>query len=235
MASTWQQLDLPLPLIRDADAGDIRSRRGTRVLPASKELSEQSDDELLATILGRSHQPACARLKSAYADLRRISEVHPADLREHGLTNGAVDKLCAVFEVARRYGEVEWVAGQPFKGSHDVYAHFRERLAYEPVEHFVAVLLDNKHRKLKDVCVSLGSLTASIVHPRDVFARVMRDAAAAVILVHNHPSGDPTPSTEDLEITRRLRQVGDLIGVRVLDHIIIGKGRFVSFVDDGYW
>jgi len=130
---------------------------------------------------------------------------------------------------------VEFVPGQPFKGSYDVYAHFRERLASEPVEHFIAVLLDNKHRKLKDVTLSLGSLTASIVHPRDVYRRIVRDAAAAVIFVHNHPSGDATPSAEDLEITRRLREVGELIGVPVLDHIIIGKGRFVSFVDDGYW
>ena len=96
------------------------------------------------------------------------------------------------------------------------------------------MLLDNKHRKIRDVEIRLGSLTSTIVHPRDVFSRVIRDAAAAVICVHNHPSGDPTPSKEDLEITRRLRDVGDL-GVRVLDHIIIGKGRFVSFVDDGYW
>lgn len=129
---------------------------------------------------------------------------------------------------------MEWVPGEPFKGSHDLYAHFRERLAYEPVEHFVAVLLDNKNRKLRDVTVSLGSLTASIVHPRDVYRRIIRDAAAYVIFVHNHPSGDPTPSAEDLEITRRLREVGELIGVKVLDHIVIGKGRYVSFVDDGY-
>ena len=64
---------------------------------------------------------------------------------------------------------------------------------------------------------------------------MVREAAAAVIFVHNHPSGDPTPSKEDIEITRRLREVGDVMGVRVLDHIIIGKGRYVSFVDDGYW
>jgi DNA repair protein RadC len=97
------------------------------------------------------------------------------------------------------------------------------------------VLLDNKHRKLKDVLLSLGSLTASIVHPRDAFAAVVREAAAAVVFVHNHPSGDATPSKEDIEITQRLRAVGELMGVRVLDHIVIGKGRYVSFVDDGYW
>ena len=120
-------------------------------------------------------------------------------------------------------------------GSGDIYAHFRERLADETCELFYAVLLDNKHRKLRDVMVSKGSLTASIVHPRDVFNQVVRHSAAAIVFVHNHPSGDPTPSKEDIEITRRLREVGDLMGVRVLDHIVIGKGRYVSFVDDGYW
>ena len=124
---------------------------------------------------------------------------------------------------------------EPFRGSGDVYAHFREHLAEEMCELFYAVLLDNKHRKIRDVMVSKGSLTASIVHPRDVFHQVVRHSAAAVVFVHNHPSGDPTPSKEDIEITRRLREVGDIMGVRVLDHIIIGKGRFVSFVDDGYW
>jgi DNA repair protein RadC len=95
--------------------------------------------------------------------------------------------------------------------------------------------LDNKHRLLKTVCVSVGSLSASIVHPRDVFVPVIKLSAAAVIFTHNHPSGDPTPSKEDIVITRRLREVGELVGVRVLDHIIVGKGRYVSFVDDGYW
>ena len=108
-------------------------------------------------------------------------------------------------------------------------------MAAEPREHFYAVLLDNKHRKIRDVLLSLGSLTASIVHPRDAFHQVVRYSAAAVIFVHNHPSGAPTSSKEDIEITRRLREVGEIMGVRVLDHVVIGKGRYVSFVDDGYW
>jgi len=129
----------------------------------------------------------------------------------------------------------EFKIGEPLRGSGDIYAHFRERLATEPYELFYAVLLDNKHRKLRDVMLSKGSLTASIVHPRDVFVQVVRHSAAAVVFVHNHPSGDATPSKEDIEITQRLRAAGELMGVRVLDHVVIGKGRYVSFVDDGYW
>ncbi|MBX3024679.1 DNA repair protein RadC [bacterium] len=194
-----------------------------------------SDAELLATILGDPARVGFERLLAEYGDLRRLAAAHPLDWREAGMRKRAVLKLGALFELAKRYGETEWLAGQPFKGAYDVYAHYRERLAAEPVEFFIAVLLDNKHRKIRDTVVGQGSLTASIVHPRDVYSRIVRDAAAAVIFVHNHPSGDPTPSREDLDITRRLREVGDLIGVHVLDHVVIGKGRYVSFVDDGYW
>src|SRR5438552_2215289 len=83
----------------------------------------------------------------------RCARAHPADLRDHGLTRHAVERLGAVLEAARRYGEEEFVSGQPFKGSYDIYAHFRERLAAETREHFLAVLLDNKHRKLRDVTI----------------------------------------------------------------------------------
>lgn len=200
-----------------------------------------SDAELLAVLL-RSGERGASALDQARDVLSRFSDFA-------GLGNAGFPDLCtirgigpvkaaqllAAIEIARRFGEREFKAGTLFRGSSDVYMHFRERLACAPREHFIAVLLDNKHRKIKDVQVSQGSLTASLVHPRDVFVPVVREAAAAVVFVHNHPSGDPTPSREDIEITRRLRDVGDLVGVRVLDHIVVGRGRYVSFVDDGYW
>jgi DNA repair protein RadC len=236
LPDTPTQLSLPLsaphrePTI--ADAGDVPRLRpdSHHKLPA-----ERTDAELLTTVLGPSTALSCLRLSATYDDLREMATVPTAELREHGFTNGAADKLGAVFEIAKRYGEKEFKSGAPLRGSGDIYAHFRERLAAEICEYFYAVLLDNKHRKLRDVMLSKGSLTASIVHPRDVFAQVVRWSAAAIVFVHNHPSGDATPSKEDIEITRRLREVGEIMGVRVLDHIIIGKGRYVSFVDDGYW
>ena len=174
-------------------------------------------------------------LEACGRQLRRLNRVGTVEFRAFGFTPKSIEKLRAIVEIAKRYGQEEFVPGEPFRGSHDVYAHFREHLATEVVEHFYAVLLDNKHRKLRDILVSKGSLTSSVIHPRDIYAQVIRESAAAVIFLHNHPSGDPTPSREDIEITRRLREVGDLVGVRVLDHIVIGKGRYVSFVDDGYW
>ncbi len=200
-----------------------------------------SDAELLAVLLRTGTRGASAvdhgrAIMEQFGTFRHLAAAGIGELRRvSGVGPVKAAQILAALEIAKRYGEQEFKPGEPLRGSGDVYAHFRERLASEPREHFYAVLLDNKHRKIKDVSVSQGSLTASIVHPRDVFTPVVRESAAAVIFVHNHPSGDPTPSKEDLEITRRLREVGELMGVRVLDHIVVGKGRYVSFVDDGYW
>ncbi len=200
-----------------------------------------SDAELLAILL-RSGGPDASALDQSrtllqqFGDFPGLGSAAAGDLLAvKGIGPVKAAQVLAALEIARRYGQRELKPGALFRGSADVYHHFRERLAAARREYFFAVLLDNKHRKLKDVQVSQGSLTASLVHPRDVFVPVVREAAAAVVFVHNHPSGDPTPSREDLEITRRLREVGDLVGVRVLDHIVIGNGRYVSFVDDGYW
>lgn len=200
-----------------------------------------SNAELLAILLrngppgGTALDQARTLLAHAGDDWHAVAQYGPGELRVLGLGDPKIAQVLAALEVAKRYGEREFRIGEPFRGSGDIYAHFREHLATEMCELFYAVLLDNKHRKIREVMVSKGSLTASIVHPRDVFAQVVKHSAAAVVFVHNHPSGDATPSKEDIEITRRLREVGDVMGVRVLDHIVIGRGRYVSFVDDGYW
>jgi DNA repair protein RadC len=103
----------------------------------------------------------------------------------------------------------------------------------ETKEHFLCIHLDGKNRILCIDNVSTGSLNASIVHPRETFKACLLSSAAAVILVHNHPSGDPTPSREDLELTGRLKEAGELLGIRVMDHIIIGDGCYVSLADRG--
>lgn len=201
-----------------------------------------SPAELLAVVLRTGSEgdtvldQARAVLEAAGNSLQGLARLSLAELcAVKGVGPAKAAQLLAVVELCKRFGEVEFPPGEAFRTSHDIYAHFRSRLADERHEQFYAVLLDNKHRKIRDVCVSQGSLTASIVHPREVFLPVIRESAAAVIFVHNHPSGDPTPSREDVDITRRLREVGELMGVRVLDHVVIGRGRYVSFVDDGYW
>ena len=213
----------------------VVSRQKSATPPTLRDVGALSNAELLTLLLGASREASCKQLTTSCANLRSIATLPTVDLRQHGMTTAAIERLSAVFELAKRFSETEWTVGEPFRGSGDIYAHFRERLAAEMTEHFYVILLDNKHRKVRDVMVSKGSLTASIVHPRDVFVPVITYSAAALVFVHNHPSGDPTPSKEDLEITRRLRGVGDVIGVRVLDHVIIGRGRYVSMVENGYW
>ncbi|HZR82567.1 MAG TPA: JAB domain-containing protein [Candidatus Binatia bacterium] len=142
------------------------------------------------------------------------------------------------------------LSGEPITSSSQVFRAFRERFEKLDREEFIVILLDGKGRILGFNSVSTGSLTASLVHPREVFKtaiivvedelfpralfrRAIRSNSASVILVHNHPSGDPTPSPEDIALTNRLRSAGDLVGIRIVDHVVIGDSRYVSFVDSG--
>lgn len=121
------------------------------------------------------------------------------------------------------------------RSSSDIYSMFRERFERADREEFLVILLDAKNKLLGFHVVSVGSLTSSLVHPREVFKVAILGNAAAMILLHNHPSGDPMPSAEDLHITSRLCQIAEVLGIRLLDHVIVGDGTYVSFVDDGYW
>lgn len=123
----------------------------------------------------------------------------------------------------------------PFRGSADIYTLLREEAATWDRERFVTLILDNKHNLIGVEEVSVGTLTSALVHPREVFKALLLANAAAFAVAHNHPSGDPTPSREDIEITRRLREVAELFGIQMLDHVVIGRDRYVSFVDAGYW
>jgi DNA repair protein RadC len=168
--------------------------------------------------------------------LRKLGEASVQDLCSiKGIGPAKAAQIKAAIEIGKRFAQEEVKQGDAFRSSADVFHFYREQLGGLKKEEFHVLLLDAKNRRIKDVRVSEGSLTSSLVHPREVFNPIIRESAAAVILVHNHPSGDPAPSQEDLHITRRLREIGEVMGVRVLDHIIVGKGKYVSFVDDGYW
>ena len=121
--------------------------------------------------------------------------------------------------------------GQVFAGTRQVFEHFHEILRDEKKELFFSVLLDIKNRIIRKDLISMGSLSLSVFHPREVFVSAIRESAGSILLVHNHPSGDPTPSSEDVEITYRLREVGKLVGIEVMDHLIIGNGKYVSFIE----
>jgi DNA repair protein RadC len=197
--------------------------------------------ELLALILrngdassGTSAIDQGRQLMQRFADLRSLAAATVAELQTiKGIGPAKAAELLAVFELARRFSCSPLRPGDRYTTPQAVFAHFHERLRAIKRERFIALLLDSKNRLLREVGISEGSLTASIVHPREVFGPVVRESAAAVLFVHNHPSGDPTPSREDLDITQRLKEAGDLMGVRVLDHIIIGSEDYVSLADRG--
>lgn len=200
-----------------------------------------SDTELLAIVLrngnastGESAIDQARLLLGQFDGLKGIDRASVAELTGvKGIGPAKAAEIKASLEIARRFTGLKWPAGEPLRSAEDVFRHFHEILAWEKRELFYVVLLDNKNKKIRDVKISEGSLTASLVHPREVYNPVIRESAAAVIFVHNHPSGDPAPSPEDIEITRRLKEVGEVMGVRVLDHVVIGHERYFSFSDRG--
>lgn len=200
-----------------------------------------SDAELLALILrtGESRTATTAldlarKLLARFGSLRGLATASATELcLTPGIGPAKAAEILAVGELSRRFATTNLTPGERYTSSQDVFRHFHERLRDRRKEVFLTLLLDAKNRVLREVLVSEGSLNASIVHPREVFAPVIRESAAAVLFIHNHPSGDPTPSREDIELTSRLKDAGTLMGVRVLDHIIIGSGRYMSFADQG--
>jgi len=123
--------------------------------------------------------------------------------------------------------------GESFRSSLQIFRYFSPRVQDLKKECFWNVLLDGKNRIQRVIRISEGSLTSSHVHPREVFRPAIREAAVGVLFVHNHPSGDPTPSQEDIQATRRLTKTGKVLGIRVLDHVVVGSFRYFSFADEG--
>jgi len=165
-----------------------------------------------------------------------------------GLAQCGIEELCAVpgvgeakaaqlkaaLELGKRALAGPLTKGAKITSSRDLFTHYHPTLRDLRHEVFKVILLDAKHAIMRDATVSEGSLTLSIVHPREVFTLAVKESAAAVIFLHNHPSGDPTPSQEDHVLTARLVSAGEVLGIRVLDHLVIGDGRYVSFADQGW-
>lgn len=201
-----------------------------------------SDAELLALILrtgdASSKTSAVDQGRQLLQQFNTLPQLARATTSELCTINGVGPaksaELQAVFELARRLSDHNMLPGCSFTSPHTVFERYRNRFLHHNKEVFMALLLDAKNRLLRDIRISEGSLTASIVHPREVFSAVIKESAAAVLFVHNHPSGDPTPSPEDISITLRLKQAGDILGVRVLDHIIIGRDHYTSLADLGH-
>jgi DNA repair protein RadC len=202
-----------------------------------------SDAQLVAIVLatgdassGQSALDLAINLVQIFGGLRALDAASVAELcQTKGIGPAKATTIKAALELGKRLsGELP---ERKFKvtGPADLVGYFQPRLQYLRKEVFKVVLLDTKHQMLKDITISEGSLSASLVHPREAFLPAIKESAAAVIFLHNHPSGDPTPSAEDKELTHRLAEVGRIVGINVLDHIIIGTGSpgYMSFRDAG--
>jgi DNA repair protein RadC len=197
-----------------------------------------SDAQLLGIIIrtgagGRTAVDVGRDLLERFGGLAGIAQAGISELcGVPGIGAAKAAEIKAAIEVGRRQLRPT-MAGASFCASQDVADFYRPRLRDRKKEEFRCVLLDTKNRFLREETVSTGSLTASLVHPRETFKAAVRESAAAVIFVHNHPSGDARPSQEDIALTKRLVQAGDLLGIRVLDHVIVGDGGHFSFRDSG--
>ena len=199
-----------------------------------------SSAELIALLLrtgarGTSALALAQRLLEEFGSLDGLATAGDAELgRVRGMGPVKIAALRAGLELGARYARAPLLPGARLAGPEQVWAHFRPGLRTLRQEVFFVLLLDTRHRLIRQVEVSRGSLNQSLVHPREVFAPALREAAAAILVVHNHPSGDPAPSREDHEVTRRLARAGEILGIPLLDHLVIAAQGYTSFSQSGW-
>jgi DNA repair protein RadC len=172
-------------------------------------------------------------LKENEKGLLNLVNATPDSLNKfHGVSNAKAATILAAVELGKRISSTK--ASESFKitSPQDVSALVMEDMRYYKKEYFKIILLDTKNKVIDIITISIGSLNSSIVHPREVFLEAVKKSSASIILLHNHPSGEVQPSREDINITQRLIEAGDIMGIKVLDHIIIGDGTYLSFKEE---
>lgn len=203
-------------------------------------VSSLTDAQLLAIILrtGGGRKSALDLAIEILDLFKSLKKIESASLGEFmpikGMGKAKVAQLKAALELGRRLNEEPNIKGPVFSSSSDVYAYFHPRFKNLKKEVFWCAMLDAKNRIFYDCRISEGTLTNSLIHPREAFRDAIKESAVSVIFVHNHPSGDPSPSKDDILITERLVSAGGVIGINVLDHIIIGDEKYTSMMERGY-
>ncbi len=202
--------------------------------------SALGDDELLAIVIGggatgRSALGLASELLAAAGGLHGLLRTCRDDLRRvKGFGDARAAQVLAALEIGRRVlatrpGERCQIAS-PRDAAHYLMPEFSAR----PVEQFGLLMLDTRHRVIRSTVLTVGSLDGTAVQPREVFRQALMASAAAVVMFHNHPSGDPQPSGEDVELSRRMVAAGRLMGIEVIDHVVLGDGRYCSLKESGY-
>jgi DNA repair protein RadC len=195
--------------------------------------------ELLALLVGSGTRGSSAVtiaeriLATADGSIARLATFDIAFLElVSGVGTATAARLAAALELGRRAAAAGGEAGDHIRGPADVFARMGPRLRASLQEEFHALLLNSRHRVIREVLVTRGILDSALIHPREVFRPAVGEGAAGVILVHNHPSGDPTPSAEDRAVTRQMADAGRALGIPVLDHVVIGAGSYASLGEE---
>lgn len=192
------------------------------------------DNELVAVVIGSGSRRGNAlsvanALLAAHGGLHGLTRCRPDDfVRIPGIGDARAAQIAAALELGRRTLTLAPSARLQIRRPEDAAAYLMPRFGARGVEQFGIVLLDSKHRVMRTAVLAVGGLNSSIVQPRDVFREAAIGGAAAIVIFHNHPSGDPTPSPDDVALTRRLVAAGTLIGIDVVDHLILGDARYWS-------
>lgn len=195
--------------------------------------------ELLAILLrtgssGQSVMGLAEQLLARFGGLRSLMDT---DFREMtdipGMGPAKALQVQAAIEIGKRIARLSRQPVTVIRSPRDAADLFMDRLRFEKKEYFIVVHLDTKNQVIAEEVVSIGSLDSSIVHPREIFKTALKKSSASIICIHNHPSGDPTPSREDVLVTKRLAEVGQIMGIEVLDHIVVGEQRFASLKEQG--
>lgn len=196
--------------------------------------SSLSNAELLAIVLGTGtkNRNTVQLSEKLLTHFQTIDSIYRSTVEElcdiDGIGEAKAAKLLASLELGRRVSAASPAERPTISDPEDVVELLMPGMRYLDREHFKAIILNTKHQVLRIVDISIGSLSSSVVHPRELYKMVIRHNGAAVIVAHNHPSGDPTPSSEDIAVTKRLSEAGAVLGVELLDHVVLGDGRFVS-------
>lgn len=199
-----------------------------------------TNQELLAILIntGNRNESSISLANKILRDLQSIRALRDVTYEEltaiKGIGKAKAITILAFIELAVRMHTYSREEDKYIRSPKDVADILMEKVRYYNQEHFIVLYLTTKNMVIEEKTLFIGSLNTSIVHPREVFREAVKRSAAAFVCVHNHPSGDPTPSQEDIEVTKRLRECGELIGVDFLDHIIIGDGKYVSLKEMNY-
>ncbi len=192
-----------------------------------------SNSELLAIIVGKGYRNKNALELATHIlkenNLQELSQSSVGSLSQvPGIGKAKASQIIACFELGRRLSSFKIDINPEITCAEDVYVLLGPSLELRKREHLVGLFLDTRKKLIKKETIFIGTLDTSIIHPREILKIAIRESSAAIIIVHNHPSGDPSPSQEDIEITQQIVKAGDLVGIPVLDHVIIGSTNFVS-------